>query len=109
MRRRVVVACSSLTFCGLGQRERIREVLDDVARRERAVGGMRVGQERLHPVIAQHEAVRGALGQRLEQDLWIDGAGGARHGERLGEGDDATTMLFISLTACPAPTGPQWA
>src|SRR5678816_4614384 len=39
----------------LGERDGIGEVLDDVAGGEGAARRMVVGQERLHPVIAQHE------------------------------------------------------
>src|SRR6266404_5328069 len=72
---------------GLGQLDGVRQVFQDVPRGEGALRGVMVEQERLHPVIAEDEAVGGPLGERLEQHARLHCAGGAGHREGLGEGD----------------------
>src|SRR5258706_3536869 len=69
----------------LGELERIAKVLQRVLGGERLLGEFH-RQHRLHAVVAQREAVGGALGQRVELLRRIE-AELADHGERLGDGE----------------------
>src|SRR6478736_5745143 len=66
----------------LGELERVAHVFQGVLDRKRFLGEL-VRQHGLHPVMAQREAVGGALGQRLERFRRIE-AELPDHGERFG-------------------------
>ncbi len=67
--------------------ERVRQVLHHVGRRKDPLA-VHVGQQRLAPVVLEHEARGRAVAERLPRELRVDEPAAAHERDRLGERDD---------------------